>query len=632
MVAAMRKSFALALILILLTGVSTPEDRVRPAGPLRNDERADNWARKTLKKMSLEEKVGQLFMVWARVEFLNVESPQYQQLRDAIRKYHLGGFGITVPVDGPFLLRNQPYEAASLTNQLQHESEVPLIFAADFERGLYMRLYGTTGFPHAMAFGAAGNKDYAFSFGQITAEEARAIGVHWSFFPDADVNSNPANPIINIRSFSEDPEQVSEMVQAYIAGAHGAGMMTTAKHFPGHGDTDTDTHLSLARVSGSRERLSQVELAPFRKAIDAGVDAVMVAHVSVPALESDPNKVASVSEAIITGQLRHRMGFDGIVVTDAMDMNGVMRLFPAATMAASSGRAAVEAIKAGTDMILIPGDLDGAYNGVLNAVRSKEIPESRINESVLRLLRAKASLGLDKHRYVDLRAAASLVARPENLQLAQKIADDAVTLVRDNGRVLPLKSIGTSAPRLPYTTSEESRTRVFAVIFSDDVRKDDGRVFERQLRARAPDATIVYVDSRTAAALSPVVLQTASQAGSVIAASYVAPSAGRTVRVNGVAKASVGMDQPMSDLLNAILTRAADKTMLVSLGNPYLAADFPEVKNYICIFSNAPVSEVSAVKALFGEIAIHGHLPITIPGIAARGYGLDRNHPAGGTQ
>ena len=235
----------LCLVLYLVADVfqQSPETRVEPAGPLRNDEKADHWARKTLHKMSLEEKVGQLFMVWARVEFLNIDSPQYAQLRDSMSKYHLGGFGITVPVDGPFLLRNQPYEAAMLTNQLQHDSELPLIFAADFERGLYMRLNGTTGFPHAMAFGAAGNKDYAFLIrqgdGRGGARHRRAL----ELLSRCRREFEPANPIINIRAFSEDPAQVGEMVRAYIAGAHGAGMMVTAKHFPGHGDTDTDSHL-----------------------------------------------------------------------------------------------------------------------------------------------------------------------------------------------------------------------------------------------------------------------------------------------------------------------------------------------------------------------------------------------------
>src|SRR5438445_12271907 len=212
---------------------------------------------------------------------------------------------MSVPVEGPFLLRNQPFEAAELLNRLQKESKLPLILAADFERGVSMRLYGTTIFPHPMAFGAAGKPEYAENFGRITAQEARAIGVHWNFFPVADVNSNPANPIINTRSFGEDPKQVGDLLAAYIRGAHSAGLLTTAKHFPGHGDTATDSHLGTAQVTGDRARLDAVELPPFRKAIEAGIDSIMVAHVTVPALDPNLNAVATVSPQMVTRLLKY---------------------------------------------------------------------------------------------------------------------------------------------------------------------------------------------------------------------------------------------------------------------------------------------------------------------------------------
>src|SRR5450755_4821209 len=284
-------------------------------------------------------------MIWCRASLLNVESPEYLQWLEDMHKYHVGSFAMTVHVDGPFLLRTEPYEAAELLNRLQKESKLPLLFAADFERGVTMRLHGTTVFPHAMAFGAAGKEDYAETFGRITAQESRAIGVHWNFFPDADVNSNPANPIINTRSFGEDPKQVGDLVAAYIRGAHTAGMLTTAKHFPGHGDTATDSHLGLAQVTGDRERLNAVELPPFRRAIDAGVDAVMVAHVTVPNLDPEPNQVATTSKPIVTGLLQEDMGFKGIIVTDALDMAALTHLY-----ASDIGRAAVESFKAGNDV------------------------------------------------------------------------------------------------------------------------------------------------------------------------------------------------------------------------------------------------------------------------------------------
>lgn len=593
-------------------------------GPLHLDKDGEKWAQKTLKKMSLEQKVGQMLMVWSRAEFYNVNNPDFLKLTDAIRKYHLGGFGMTVATDGPFLLKNQPYEAATMINRLQHEAEFPLIFAADFERGLSMRLNGVTAFPHAMAFGATNNTQYANDFGRITAEESRAIGVHWNFFPDADVNSNPANPIINTRSFGEDPVEVGKFVTSYILGARASGLMTTAKHFPGHGDTDTDSHLALARVNGNRDRLNQVELVPFEDALKAGVDSIMIAHVTVPALDPDPNHVASISPTIITQLLKDQMGFRGIVVTDALDMNALMRLFQAGSPGASSGKAAVAAIKAGSDMIIIPPDLDGAYNGVLEAVRSGEIPESRIDESVGKLLRAKASLGLHKHREVDINALPTVIARPENLALAQKIADDAVTLVRDNGQVLPLvpRILGTGQPRLAYQTESQSANRTFAIIFSDDMRSDSGRMFEKQLRQRIQDVTIAYVDPRVATALTPQLLKAAEEAQTVIAAVYAIPSAGR--RVNGGGTGSIGLAEGTGNLLSSLAGQFGAKTVVLAMGNPYVAADYPQVQNYLCTFSNAPVSEISAVKALFGEIPIHGHLPVTIPGFAQRGTGIER--------
>ena len=286
-----RRALFLALLAFAPSALAKP--KYQPL-PVHLDHDGEKWAEKTLHKMSAEEKIGQLFMIWTRAEFLNANSPEYLRLRDTMNKYHVGSFAMTVRYEPPFLYHNEPYEAADLLNRLQHDSKLPLLIAADFELGLSNRLNGTTGFPNAMAIGATGNLDYAEAFGRITGQEARALGVHWNFFPVADVNSNPDNPIINTRSFGEDPQQVGDFVGAYIRGAHSAGLLTTAKHFPGHGDTATDSHLGLAQVSGDRARLDAVELPPFRKAIAAGVDAVMVAHVTAPALDAKPNAVATV--------------------------------------------------------------------------------------------------------------------------------------------------------------------------------------------------------------------------------------------------------------------------------------------------------------------------------------------------
>src|ERR1700751_4357248 len=412
------------LFLLLAVVPASPKEKIIKPGPVHLDREGEKWAEKTLRKLSLEEKVGQLFMIWVRAEFLNVDSPEYLQLRDSMHKYHVGSFAMTGRWEPPFLYRNQPYEAAELLNRLQEESKLPLLIAADFERGVTMRLHGATTFPHAMSFGATGKTDYAEAFGRITAQEARAIGVHWNFFPDADVNSNPANPIINTRSFGEDPQQVGDLVTAYIQGAHEGGMLTTAKHFPGHGDTATDSHLGVARVDGDLPHLHSIELPPFQKAIDGGVDSVMVAHVTVPALEPDPTRVATTSPRIVTDLLRKQMKFDGILTTDALDMAGLTRLY-----ASNVGRAAVEAFKAGNDLLLIPADLDASYREMVKGVQRGEIPAARLDESVLKLLKAKASLGLNKARLVDVAGVGKEVGKPQNMLVGQEVADDAVTLV-----------------------------------------------------------------------------------------------------------------------------------------------------------------------------------------------------------
>jgi len=612
----MRLRYALILCpLLFLTAVFAKDKYQRP-GPIRLTHDGEKWAEKTLHKLTLEEKVGQVFMIWCRASFLNVENPEYLQLREAMQKYHVGSFAMTVHVDGPYLLRSEPYEAAELLNRLQSDSKLPLLFAADFERGVPMRLMGATIFPHAMAFGGDGRLGDAEAFGRITAEESRAIGIHWNFFPDADVNSNPANPIINTRSFGEDPRQVGDLVAAYIKGAHEGGMLTTVKHFPGHGDTATDSHLGVASVNVDRAHLESIELPPFRQAIAAGVDSVMVAHVTVPALDADPNHVATISPAIVSELLEKQLGFKGIIVTDALDMAGLTHLF-----ANDIGRAAVEAFKAGNDLLLIPADFPASYNAMLQAVQSGEISRERLDHSVLKILTTKASLGLQDARLVDLGALATVVGKPANLAFGQQVADDAITLVRDNGKVLPLKSSlknsGTTKAALPYTTQEETHNQVVAVLFSDDVRSDSGRAFAREFRARIPDARVIYVDPRIAAGMNDEVLKAVDEAQTVVAAVYVVPTAGKIGN-------SVAMADATGALLQQVLDHAAGKTAVVAMGNPYLAADFPKIETYMCTFSNATVSEIAAAKALFGEIAIRGHLPVNIPNVAQRGVGLER--------
>jgi len=593
------------------------------ATPVHLDRKGDKWAAATLHKMTLEEKVGQMIMVWARVQFMNVESPDYLLLREEMNKYHVGGFGVTVATDGGVVLKNQPLEAAALTNGLQKDSKYPLLFAADFERGLPMRLAGATAFPAAMAFGAAADKDLARQFGRISAEESRAIGVQWNWFPVADVNSNPANPIINTRSFGEDPALVSQMVTAYIEGARNAGMLTTVKHFPGHGDTDTDSHIGLARVTASIDRLNALELVPFRAAIAADVDSVMIGHITVPSIEPDPNRPASISSHVITGLLKEQLGFHGLVVTDALDMGALMHVFTGSDAEISAAQA-VEAIQAGNDMVIIPADLAGAYSGLLNAVKTGRITQKRIDESVLKILRMKASVGLDRNRFVDLDAAAHIIARPENLAIAQKVSDRAVTLAVDSSKLIPLSAAVTQASPTTSTTQSSS---VVAILFSDNSRgSEGGRAFVQELRKRVPAAKVFFVDGSNAGSQSEEILSAVQGAAKVIAVAESVPNPRRITQ--GHANGSAGMDLGPSQLLAAIVKSAASNTIVVAFGNPYIGAAIPGIQSYLCTFSNTPNAASSLADAIFGENPIHGRLPVTIPGIAQRGKGLDRDSVA----
>jgi beta-N-acetylhexosaminidase len=614
-------------LLVVLTFIfSVPAnaaaDHFAKPRPVELTKEGRQWAARTLKKLTLEEKIGQMLSVRYYMDFENFDSDAYRQFRDEMQKYGIGSVLLTVHVDSAGLLKNPPLEAAAMSNRLQKDSKLPLLIAGDLERGLATRMNSVPIFPDAMAFGATGNPGYVERFGAIVGAESRAVGIHWTFWPIADVNNNPLNPIINTRSYGEDPATVGDMAAAFIRGARSQGMLTTVKHFPGHGDTGTDSHLGVARVESDREHLNKIELPPFEKAIAAGVDSVMVAHLAVPALEPDPNKVATISSNVIGKLLRQELGFKSLVVTDALEMQGLTSLYPP-QQGNPAGRAAVDAVKAGNDVLLLPTDLDGAFQGLVEAVRRGEIAESRINESVQRILEMKAAVDLHKARLVDLEQVSYLVSRQQDMQLAQQVADDAVTMVRENHLVLPLNRF--QSPKTEgeiYRAPVQPTTQLVAIIFSDNAHGSWGRGFESALKARRADATVFYVDSSLAAALSGVILQAVKDAGKVVVAGYLSPTAGKQVMVDGKLTNSIGLDQPDAALLGQILSAAPAKTVVLAMGSPYLAQDFPQIQNYICSFSNASTSEASAVRLLFGELKPKGRLPVTLPGIASRGAGL----------
>jgi beta-N-acetylhexosaminidase len=582
----------LALILMATTGRTQKSPRAPAASkPAELSSEGERWVAQTLKSMSLDEKIGQLFAVWAYGSFLSTESQDYKDLLRDVEEKHVGSFAIQTQGSPLGVERSQVYPTAVLVNTLQRHAKVPLLVGADFERGTGMRIDEGTSFPYEMAVAATGRPEDAYTMGKITALEARAVGVPWIFSPVADVNSNPENPIINTRSFGEDPARVSEFVAAFVRGVEENGALATAKHFPGHGDTSTDSHLDLPLVSSDLAHLDRVELAPFRAAIAAGTSTIMTGHLAVPALEPDTNVPATMSPKIMTDLLRGRMGFNGLVVTDALDMGGVTVRYP-------PGEVAVRSILAGADVLLVPPVLDAALQAVHEAVTSGRIPMARLDEAVTRVLRAKAKLGLNKSKLVDLDALSRNFDRPEYARAALDIADRGITLLRDDPHILPLDATKPS--------------RVLLVAVSGDSDPYPGGNLENEIRWRVDSLATVRMDTRFVRA-DTVKLPAPDTYDLAIAAVY--------VRVTD-RKGSIGLPDDEAALVNRLLS-AGKPVVVAGFGSPYLAESFPTAKTYIAAFGTGDVAQWAMGRALFGQTAVGGRAPVNIPGVAALGAGLD---------
>jgi beta-N-acetylhexosaminidase len=574
-----------ALLLAACAALATTP--AKPTAPLKTSATVRRW----MKNMTLREEVAQLIFIEFHGGSPNTRSRDYLKFVRLIRDTDVGGLILINTINNRGVQKAEPYALAAFLNRMQRLARVPLMVSADFERGASMRVSGTTAFPQAMAFGAAGDPELTRFEGEVTAREARALGIHWVYAPVADVNNNPDNPIINIRSFGENPQAVAAHVRAFIEGAHADKrnlILTTAKHFPGHGDTAVDTHLSLAEVTADRARLESLELVPFRAAIEAGVDSIMTAHIAVPALAPE-NLPATLSPAILTGLLRNELGFKGLVITDALGMGAIVNGFGA-------GDAAVRALEAGADTLLMPADADAAIRAVVAAVQSGRLTRQRIQSSVAKLLAAKERLGLDRKRFVNVESIGDVIDDPAVNERAQEIADRAVTLVRNGGNMLPL----TAPDRTCFVVMTESRYST------------DGAVFSQEVRKRSPKATLIALDGSMAGEQVDDSLHQLSECAQYAVAAFLPVNSG-----GGTAVMSSELSRTVDSLI------ATGKPLaLVALGNPYLLRAYPKAKAYLATFSTSPPSEIAAVKALWGEIAIGGHLPVTIPGEARYGEGI----------
>jgi beta-N-acetylhexosaminidase len=576
--------------------VQTKQSAFRPS------KKAWEWADKTLKKMTVDEKIGQL--VHINATFLNQESNEYKALRRHIVENKVGG--IVVFVGGV-------YETVHLVNRMQALAKTPLLISADFETGVGMRFNETVNFPWNMALAATGNPDFARRQGELVAREAKALGVQQVFAPVVDVNNNADNPVINVRAYSEDPNEVALYGVAFTQGLQSRNVLATAKHFPGHGDTNVDSHRGLPVINLSRERLEKIELAPFRRVIDAGVGSVMISHISMPQI--DPTVVqplkkpvtnaygdsavmtegttmpATLSANVIQGILQKDMKFDGLIVTDAMDMNGLTLYF-------NQDEGAVRAILAGNDVLLKPSDADAAIRGLREALKSGRLTEQRLDESVRKQLAWKYELGLVKQKITPIEAIDTIVSSPQTRQLSEEIANSALTLVKDENKNLPVQK-GKKVVLLAITNGEDR----FVVATS----------FLNALRSLGLTVERIVIEERSSEKDIREAIAKAKDAELVIAGLY--------GRVRSGSRNSVGIPDAGARVLREVLEENP-RTINVAFGNPYLLKDFPKMKTYIVAYGDMTSLQRAAARAIMGEIDFRGRLPISITDKYGRGTGI----------
>jgi beta-N-acetylhexosaminidase len=600
--------FRLVLVLAALIALPLAAQAPLPDGL---DKTAAKWVDETFRKMTLDDKAGQLVVTVANSTYLATDTSVYDALMRKVKELRLGGvhlFGGAEP-SGAMLLNNanggatlgQPLEAASLLNRLQLEAAIPLLNTADFEAGAGFRIAGATAFPRQMAVGAAGDEALATAAARITAIEARALGIHVNFSPLADVNSNPLNPVINTRSFGEAPDPVGRLAAACVRGLHAGGMLATLKHFPGHGDTDVDSHIGLPIIGHPRERLDAIELAPFRAGLAAGADAVMVGHIMLPALDPGEFSPATLSAPIITGLLRGQMKFGGLIYTDSMSMDAVAKRLP-------PGEAAVRAIQAGNDVVLHSPDDAAAVAAIKTAAQSGAIPMAQVDASVRRLLQAKARLGLHKARTVSLDDLPKRVGGRQSAIVAQSLAQKSVTLVKDDRNQVPLRVPPDASVLYLSLLDYPAGWRIAA----------PGRTFLPELRRRWTNVTAIELSDRSTTSEIELVRASAPRYDAIVAAVFVRAASG---------SGRMDLAPPLVKLLGDV-ARATSNTpkplITVFFGNPYVPAGVPNLPAVLLTYDFYDLAEMAAAKAVAGEAPIAGRLPISIPGLGNAGFGLVR--------
>jgi beta-N-acetylhexosaminidase len=561
------------LIVTLLTACGGSHT-ARPAAP------APVSVDAVLAKLTPRQKVAQLVVPWLGGNYMALDDSAYQIATRWVDSLEVGGIIVSV---------GSPYDIAAKLNALQRRSKLPLLVSADLEWGAAMRVVGATAFPMIMAAGATGNERDAYTIGRVAALEGRAVGIHVNFAPDADVNNNPLNPIINIRSFGEDPRAVARLVRAYVRGLQDNGMLATLKHFPGHGDTETDSHIGLPTIRSDYSRLDSVELVPFRAGIDAGAQVVMTAHIAYPALTGSDDP-ATLSGAVLTGLLRDSLRFRGMVVTDALMMGSIVAKYGA-------GEAAVRAFVAGSDLLLMPADPDSAIASMLAALETKRISAERLDASVRRVLEVKRSLGLFARRTVPLDSIARVVGSKTFQDAADDIAQRALTLVRDTaGTIARLRAV---------------RSRIALIAYGDELNSYVGQRMLELLRLGGDTVSFFRLWPMSGTTSYDSARTTIARAPTVVFAMNVRPIS---------SKGNIALPDSLARLIT--VTDSVKPTVLVSLGSPYLLNQTPKVKSYLIAWSGVRSAERAAGRALLGWSPMRGKLPIRIPPAYPIGYGL----------
>jgi beta-N-acetylhexosaminidase len=558
------------------TSTSTASSTSSTGATVRPDDSKRGWITSTIASMTVEEKVGQLFSTHVygntvdSYDPANVTEFGLGTPREIIEAYHLGGvlyFAWTHSVDNP-------QQAAGLSNGIQEVAtstgaKVPALISIDQEGGLVARvLEPATQTPGNMALGATRDEPGARDLAAIQGAELKAMGITQNFAPVADVNVNPANPVIGVRSFGSDPGLVAGMTAAQVRGYESdAGISSTAKHFPGHGDTAVDSHYGFPVITHTREQWETIDKPPFQAAIDAGIDAIMTAHIQVPALD-DSGDPATLSRPIITGILRGEMGYDGVVVTDSLGMQGVRDKY-------GDDRVPVLALKAGVDVLLNPPDMAVAYEGVMDAVASGELTEARLDQSLRRILDLKWRNGVVQEPFVDTGTVMDEVGTPEHLARAQEVTDESPTVLENDG-TLPMSADGTDVLVTGYGVATKQA-------LADDIRR------------RGATARIATTDTNpTTAQIDNAVAQAQSSDAVVVLTMNAASS-------------------PRQAQLVQALQDTGKPVVVAAVRNPYDVAEFPDVPTYVATYSYKDVALESLTRVLFGEVSPAGKLPVDVP-------------------